>query len=101
MVQKEKLLKQKQFSNKQSAILWTKQKFAEKCYLLDVDLATLNLLVNSIMELLEKVGCDSRSLLIHITGFPAKIESMQVAYYSVNCYCRYFFCLTRLKYVKG
>ena len=91
MVQKEKLLKQKQFSNEQSAILWKKQKFAEKCYLLDVDLATLNSLVNSIMELLDKVGCDPRSLLIHITEFPAKIESMQVAYYSVNLLLQIFF----------
>lgn len=91
MVQKEKLLKQKQFSNEQSAILWTKQNFAEKCYLLDVDLATLNSLVISIMELLDKVGCDSRSLLIHITRFPAKIESMQVAYYSVNLLLQIFF----------
>ena len=35
---------------------------------------------NSLMELLDKVGCDSDSLLNHITESLAKIDSVQVAY---------------------
>ena len=36
------------------------------------------------MELLDKVGCDSDSLVNHITESLAKIDSVQVAYDSVQ-----------------
>ena len=46
---------------------------------------TLSLFHNSLMELLDKVGCDSDSLVNHITESLAKIDSVQVAYDSVQC----------------
>ena len=41
---------------------------------------TLSLFHNSLMELLNKVGCDSNSLVNHVTESLAKIDSVQVAY---------------------
>ena len=45
---------------------------------------TLSLFYNSLMELLDKVGCDSDSLVNHITESLAKIYSLQVTYDSVQ-----------------
>ena len=46
---------------------------------------TVSLFHNSLMELLDKVGCDWDSLVNHITESLAKIDSVQVAYDSVQC----------------
>ena len=45
---------------------------------------TLSLFHNSLMELLDKVGCHSNSLVNHITEFLAKIDSVKVAYDSIQ-----------------
>ena len=45
---------------------------------------TLSHFHNSLMELLDKVGCDSDSLLNNITESLAKIDSVQVAYDSAQ-----------------
>ena len=45
---------------------------------------TLSRFHNSLIELLDKVGCDSGSLVNHITESLAKTDSVQVAYDSVQ-----------------
>ena len=45
---------------------------------------TLNLFYNSLMELLDRVGCNSNSLINYITESLAKIDLVQVAYDSVQ-----------------